>query len=90
MRGVARDLQQAILGSTRPAVLTFAAAAALLLIIACLNAANPFSCEVPRFREMAVRSRSAHPVGRSSRNCSLSMEPRRRRRNARVEFAMSP
>ena len=57
VRAVARALPEAILGNTRPAVLTFAAAAALLLIIACLNVANLILVRgLSRYRELAVRA----------------------------------
>jgi predicted permease len=57
VRAVARALPRVILGNTRPAVLIFAAAAALLLVIACLNVANVIIVRgLARTRELAVRS----------------------------------
>ena len=55
--GVARLLPELVLGDTRPAVLAFAAASALLLLITCINVANLLLVRgLGRAREMAVRS----------------------------------
>lgn len=54
--GVARPLPRVILGDVRPAVLAFTAAAALLLLITCINAANLLLVRgLTRVREIGVR-----------------------------------
>ena len=57
LRGSVRTLPELVLGDTRPAVLVFAAASALLLLITCINVANLLLARgLGRVREVAVRS----------------------------------
>ena len=56
MRGGATPLAKLVIGNTKPAVLAFAAAAILLLLITCVNVANLLLVRgLRRTREMAVR-----------------------------------
>ena len=57
LRGVAHPLPRVILGEARPAVLVFAAAAGLLLLLTCINVSNLLVVRgLARLREIGIRT----------------------------------
>jgi putative ABC transport system permease protein len=65
LHGVANPLPRLILGDTKPAVLVFAVASLMLLVITCVNVANLLLVRgLARTREVAVRSALGASRGR--------------------------
>ena len=78
VRGVVRPLPELILGDTRPAVIAFAAAACLLLLITCVNVANLLLVRgLARIRDVAIvgvrrEPVRSHPAAYGERNTPIS------------------
>jgi hypothetical protein len=69
LRGVENTLPRLVLGEARPALIAFAAAAALLLVITCINAPTFSGCGFGRMREIAGDPRSGRDADRSCGSC---------------------